>query len=137
MSDYYTYTKTNYFSVTDEEKFRQIVSMIECNDDIEIYVVEENNKKEYLLCAYGCFVGIDNTVDCSGPDIEVMYKEFQKILPDGEVMVIFESGHEKLRDVTGCVTVITNQSYEIRSLWDIANELAKELTGNLEFELSV
>ena len=130
MADYISCTKTNYFQVTSEQELRDLVSKIDCEDEIEISSSTEKGKIYYSLCAYGSFYGIDDNEDA-----EELYKEFQRILPDGEVMAIFEIGHEKLRYV-GCYTVvITTETYQYKSLQDIATTMAREITINPSYKL--
>ena len=70
-------------------------------------------------------------------DLEELYKEFQRILPDGEVMAIFEIGHEKLRYVDGHTVVITNEAYQFQSLQDIAKTMARNITNNPTYEINL
>lgn len=130
MADYISCTKTNYFQVTSEQELRDLVSKIDCEDEIEISSSTEKGKTYYSLCAYGSFYGIDDNEDA-----EELYKEFQRILPDGEVMAIFEIGHEKLRYVGGYTVVITNETYQYKSLQDIATIMAREITINPSYKL--
>ena len=130
MADYISCTKTNYFQVTSEQELRDLVSKIDCEDEIEISSSTEKGKIYYSLCAYGSFYGIDDNEDA-----EELYKEFQRILPDGEVMAIFEIGHEKLRYVGGYTVVITNETYQYKSLQDISTTMAREITINPSYKL--
>lgn len=132
MADYLSCTTTNHFQVTSEKELRELVSCIDCNDEIEISHYEENGKTYYSLCAYGSFLGlVDND------DINELYKAFQKILPDGEVLALFEVGHEKLRYVDGSTTIITNKTYQYKSLHDIATNLARTITNNPTYDLNI
>lgn len=132
MADYISCTTTNYFQVTSEQELRELVSCIDCNDEIEISSYEENGKTYYSLCAYGSFMGLED-----GEDLDELYKAFQKILPDGEVLALFEVGHEKLRYVGGYTVVITNKTYQFKSLQDIATTLARNITDNPTYELNL
>ena len=132
MADYLSCTTTNYFQVTSEQELRELVSRIDCNDEIEIVTSKEKGKTYYSLCAYGSFIGIDDR-----EDIDELYKAFQKILPDGEVLALFEVGNEKLRYIDGSTTVITNKTYQSKSLHDIATTLARNITDNPTYELNL
>jgi len=132
MADYLSCTTTNHFQVTSEKELRELVSCIDCNDEIEISHYEENGKTYYSLCAYGSFMGlVDND------DTEELYKAFQKILPDGEVLALFTVGHEKLHYVEGYTTVITNEIYQSTSLQDMATNLARTITNNPDYNLNI
>ena len=132
MADYISCTKTNYFQVTSEQELQDLVSKIDCTDEIEISTATEKGKTYYSLCAYGSFLGLEDE-----EDLEELYKEFQKILPDGEVLIIFEIGHEKLRSIDGCTVVITNESYQFKSLQNIATEMARNITNNPTYEINL
>ena len=130
MANYVSCTTTNYFQVTSEQELQDLVSKIDCSDKIEISTSSKKGKNYYSLCAYGSFMGLDDN-----EDVEELYKEFQRILPDGEVMALFEIGHEKLRSVDGCTVVITNETYQYKSLQDIATTMARNITNNPSYEL--
>lgn len=132
MADYISCTKTNYFQVTSEPELQDLVSQIDCTDEIEISTATEKGKTYYSLCAYGSFLGLEDE-----EDLEELYKEFQRILPDGEVMAIFEIGHEKLRYVDGYTVVITNETYQFQSLQDIAKTMARNITNNPTYEINL
>lgn len=132
MADYVSCTTTNYFQVTSEQELRELVSQIDCNDEIEISTTTEKGKTYYSLCAYGSFYGINDN-----DDTEELYKAFQRILPDGEILAIFEVGHEKLRSVVGYTVVITNKTYQYKSLQDIATTMARNITNNPSYEINL
>lgn len=132
MANYVSYIKTNYFQVTSEQELRDLVSQIDCEDEIEISSLTEKGKTYYSLCVYGSFYGINNN-----ENTEELYKEFQRILPDGEVMAIFEIGHEKLRSVGGYTVVITNEAYQFKSLHDIATTMARNIINNPTYEIDL
>lgn len=132
MANYVSCTTTNYFQVTSEQELRDLVSKIDCEDEIEISSSTEKGKTYYALCAYGSFCGINDN-----DDTEELYKAFQRILPDGEVMALFEIGHEKLRSIDGCTVVITNEAYQSKSLQDIATTMARNITNNPTYEMNL
>ena len=132
MADYHGYITTNNFQVTSEQELRDLVSRIDCEDEIEISSCTKKGKTYYYLCACGNFYGLIGDNDSKG-----LYKEFQKILPDGEVLALIEIGHEKLRYVKGSTTVITNKTYQSKSLHNIATKMARTITNNPAYELNI
>lgn len=132
MANYESCTTTNYFQVTSEQELQDLVSRIDCEAEIEISSSTEKGKIYYSLCAYGSFCGVDDN-----EDLEELYKKFQRILPDGEVFVLFETGHEKLRYVGGYTVVITNEIYQSESLHDFATKMARTITNNPTYELNI
>ena len=126
MANYSCKTRTNYFSVTDEVKFRKI--MASCWGSDEVIVFDENqddgSAKYGFLCS-GSIYGLadcDKSCDtcnpsvCEDEDIEHNYDAFcealQDILPEGEAIVITESGSEAMRYLVGDCMVITRSGYK-------------------------
>lgn len=132
MADYISCTKTNYFQVTSEQELQDLVSQIDCTDEIEISTATEKGKTYYSLCAHGSFLGLEDE-----EDLEELYKEFQRILPDGELLIIFGIGYEKLRQIGGHTVVITNEAYQFQSLQDIAKTMARNITNNPTYEINL
>lgn len=73
-------------------------------------------------------------VDEDDPDFTEFLYGIQKLLPDGEAMILMESGEEKLRYVTGYATVVTNKGIEYLNLTDLALKTAREMLGDPDFD---
>ena len=112
MADYYGKTRTNYFSVTDDEKFKQIISSCKAPDEIEVFEEkQEDGSIKYGFLCDGSIYGLpdrdgDSTEDCDdNEDVDYNYDTFcealQQILPDGEAIIITEVGYEKMRYLVG------------------------------------
>ncbi len=121
MADYHYVTVSNWFQATSEEELRKAVENILRDDDIEVKITDDN-KKLFKLSFNGCF-----SKDGENYSYNDLIEDFQKILPEGEVLTIFVSGHEKLRYVDCSVTVITNKKHKTKSLYDIAKSITKDL----------
>lgn len=89
-----------------------VVDAIEQSDEWEIHACYDKEDVESED---------DNMID--------FYRELQKILPDDEAMILMESGNEKLRYVTGFVTVVTNKDIKFTNMVDIALETARAMLG--------
>lgn len=138
MSTYYGTTRTNYFNVTDAEKLREILDacVIDDSDEIELWDrVDENGEVYY---AFGCFSSIDGLKiegesgdeDDFEIDFDAFAEALQKILPDGEVILIMESGHEKLCDVNGMVTVITNKEVKTQDFYEVGIDIGRKMLND-------
>lgn len=88
-----------------------IATVTEKDDEYEIHV---RYTKEELV---------------SDDGMDSFYEELQKILPDDEAMILVESGHEKLRYVTGFATIVTNKEIRFLNVSDIAVKTAGEMLG--------
>lgn len=137
MSNYYANARTNYFRVTDEEKYNELFKKLVGDNGEEVYdfTKEENGVK---LHGFGCYGSIDFLV--SSPDAEdpeyyfdFFLKELQKILPEDEAFIYLENGHEKLCCVSGFSIIVTKDKIESVDIRATALEKAKEMLNNKDF----
>lgn len=66
-------------------------------------------------------------------DILIFCQRMQEILPDGEAIILTETGSEKLNYLVGNVTVITKEQIAEVDLGDCALQKARQMLGNPEF----
>lgn len=132
MSDYLACSRTNYFKVTDKNKYDELFKSLVSSSEIEDFSKEIDG---VLHCCFGCYGWIDYE-DPETHDFifDNFINELQKILPDGEIFIYMESGHEKLKYVTGVVIICTNKEVKTLSLQEWAIEQAKLLVGRDIFD---
>jgi hypothetical protein len=136
MANYNAVIRTNYFSVTDEKKYREIINS--CSVEEEIHVFEEISSDGKKLFGFGCFgsifgmSAIDGDDDCEA-DNSVFYAELQSVLAEGDAIIIVEVGYEKLRYLIGTGTVITQSDIQLVSLDGSAVNLARSLLNNPDY----
>ena len=133
MANYEGTTRTNYFRVTDEERYKELVKNFACDtDDVHHYAKNKDGKIFHMFGAYGRidYVSDDNEL-CSLSD--AFYPELQRILPEGEAFILQEVGHEKLRYVNGRADIVTKDTVKYVDLATAIMQKAKELLGK-EFE---
>ena len=129
MANYYGVTRTNYFTVTNREKLEELVSNCVTDDlqGVQIYPSAENPNYVCLAC-YGDIEGIlDEDED---PSFDSFVNELQKLIPDGEAVIIVDAGHEKLRCVRGGVCIITNKDWKYIDTHSIGITTARTLLGD-------
>ena len=138
MSTYNCAIRTNYFRVKDEEKFKTLMDRVYTGSDEKVKVftkVCEDNTKRF---AFGCLheiAGLKNAKDDIDPESnESAYDEFvsglQDCVAEGDAIVLYESGHEKLCCVTAYATVITATESKFINLFDTADLAAAALLGD-------
>ena len=139
MANYYCKTRTNYFSVTDLEKFKQIIESCGATDAIKIFDgKQEDGSIKYGFYCEGNIHGLpdrdddDNIEDCDY-NYDVFCEALQKILPDDDVIIITETGSLKMCYLTGYCFVITRNEYKCINLTDEAVKLARTLLKNPAF----
>lgn len=127
MADYLATTRTNYFRVTDEERYQELFEHLMSDGDIEDLTKEHDG---VLYHGFGAYGSIDyqetGESDC---DFDFFLHELQKILPDDEAFIYIESGHEKLRYVDGCSFVVTSKEVRAECLTSWTKDTVKELLG--------
>lgn len=141
MSNYITKTRTNYFSVTDEEKFKQIISSCKASDSIEVFdEKQENGSVKYGFYCYGSIQGFtDRNESEESDDMDCNYnydafcKALQQIIPDGEAIIITEIGFENMRYLTGESSIITRNYYKCITLQHEAVKIAGKMLNNPDF----
>lgn len=152
MANYCCKIRTNYFSVTDEAKFREI--MAACKGAEDTVHTFDNNKegggKKFGFYCCGSINGLpyklvddepvvtfvedeaEEDLDCdiSG---DLFYEALQNILPDGEAIIVTEIGSEKYCYLRGICLVITNNDIKYADLSREALELARKMLNNPDF----
>lgn len=121
MANYESACRTNYFEVTDDVKYQELLEALMQSYDISKIEREENGKVRH---AFGTYEDIDlEYVD--GFDGNWI-KEMQSILPDGEAFVLIVTGHEKLSSVSAGATIITNDAVDIVDLETMIGDMIAE-----------
>lgn len=144
-------TRTNYFHVTDPEALKNLLARVHVGEDkIDLFLTRKDNDGNQLY-GFGCEDSIQglpvrpytdpdaeleevNPDELEDEDFEYSYdlfvKELQTLLPPGEVCIILESGHDKLRSVFGDVLVITHDETKYNSLRNMALAMARQILNN-------
>ena len=126
MATYYSYTRTNYFRVTSEEKYSELFSRLVGYDDcIEDFTQTENG---ITLHGFGCQGSISTF-----PTFDGFLEELQDILPDNEAFILTEVGHEKLCYLVGYSLVVTKNDIKSINVNDGAIELARKMLNDETF----
>lgn len=139
MANYYGYTRTNHFSVTDPDKLADIVKRIRWDEDELGFFSEEEGK--YSFGAYATICGLELTeseAEQEGDDYDdynsdQVYDELRKIVAHDDAIIITEVGYEKLRYLTGYAIIITRDSIECVNLHDAAIAKAQEMLNNPQY----
>lgn len=130
MANYYEMTRTNYFKITDSDKFKEICEEIISESGVDFDVTEKDGK------LYGCIssesIIILNDEDES-VDMESFYKKLQTVLEEDDAIIFTSIGHEKLRYLVGMIIVITKDDIQYINLEDKAMELARTMLKNPEW----
>lgn len=132
MSNYECASRTNYFSVTNEEAFESISGKLRSNDgcDVSVWTKTVNGTKKYAFGTYG-EIQYDGTPIL---DSEEFLVEMQAILPDGEAVVIEEMGHEKLRYLSGVAYIITKHDNDCIDFDTFIRKKVHDMTQNNAYE---
>lgn len=135
MANNYTVTKTNYFEVTDEEKFRNLMQKVCAGEDKVVILNDGAEPSKRAFGAYDSINGFTKDGDWYETGYDDFCKELGTLLPDGEACVIMEVGHCKLRDVFANCTIITNKEVHIMDMEQDAEEMAGKMLKNPDWRL--
>lgn len=140
MSDYYAYTRTNYFRVTDEKRYAELYSRLvgESGGYVQDFSEVKNGIQYHGFGAEDGISAIPMDID---PDVDEDFdydfdgflRELQKILPDDEAFIFTEVGHEKLCYLVGYSIVVTNSDIKTVDIERGAIEMACQMLNNDEF----
>lgn len=127
MSTYTPLARTNYVSVADSEALREAVSLY----DLEI-VVQSPTSPKIALLGYN---GWPTTHPAGDGDGEVdLLGLIATHLDPGEVLVVIEVGHEKMRYLNGWASAINAAGERVEITLDSIYEMARPLGGGQAVE---
>ena len=128
MANYMAVTRTNYFRVTDEDRYKELFEMLISEDDIQDFI--KRTEDGVILHGFGCYGDVEYYDDDADEyDFDEWLSKLQEIIPDDEAFILESSGYEKLRYVTGWVVVVTRKEIASISCDSWAKKKAKELLG--------
>lgn len=128
MANYYATSRTNYFRVTDEEKYQEIFSKLSSEAGIEDF--SETKDDGSIIHGFGSYSNIAFENEDDDGNFSDTLSELQKILPEDEAFIYLESGYEKLRYVTGFYIIVTKDRISSGDIHTHAIEKAREMLGN-------
>lgn len=146
MANYFGFTRTNYFSVTDEDKLRDIVNRIIWDSEDDGFFKERDGM--FAFGAYGSISGLrraesendcdseeDYDEDCDDEfESEAVYEALQALVSPDDAIIITEIGYENLRYLVGYAVVITSKAIETVELRTDAVNTARKLLNNPDFK---
>ena len=135
MANYYGMTRTNYFAVTDADRFKEIVSKLHGEGEIGYYEHEYDKGKFmfYCDCNLDGYIEDEDDEDSWDKAYDSMVKQLQTILPEGEAIILTEVGNEKMRYLTAHSLIITANSTASVDLGEMALAEAARVLGNPDY----
>ncbi len=137
MANYYCAVRSNYFHVKDSELFRQfMVRVYGVNGTVELWEEKDaNGQTMFAFGSYGGIGGLRNAAEDTSEDAdESAYDEFicglQQNVQTDDAVIILESGHEKLRYLTGSAEIITRSGYDRLDISELARRHAGFMLDN-------
>lgn len=129
MANYCCATRSSYFYVTDEAKYKELMEhIITCEDSLDCWEKKKDDGR--IAYAFGCYDQIlgylDDPEENEAPDYDYFLQKLSEIIAPGSACVIFQSGNEKLRYVDGFVDVVMHNKVKCESLESIARDTLEE-----------
>lgn len=125
MASYLCAIRTNYFRVTEEEKFKNLIDEF-LSGSCEVFTRTDVNSNK--------LVGFGSDENINWPEDETGFVSgLQECLAEDDSIIVLEVGHEKLRYLVGTATIITRSSIETIDLTSLAISKAAEMLGNPDY----
>lgn len=141
MADYTCSVRTNYFRVTDEEKYKEIFSQLFGGNEEKVFdLTKEKNGKIYH--GFGAYESVGCKLQDCDPEYCIFYgyqcfssflSDLQKILPEDEAFIYTEIGNEELDYLNAYSIVLTKDNSSMVDLRRSAIMKAREMLGNEDF----
>jgi len=135
MANYVAVSRTNYFQVTNEEKYEELFGRLCAEDNICDFSKTVDGKTYH---GFGCYGSIEFY---EGPEYDETFvgmegfaEELKAILPENEAFIYQEVGNEKLRYLTAFAVVATRERVKFVSLDEQAVICARFLLGDPKWE---
>lgn len=136
MANYCATIRTNYFSIKNENAFRELMQSVSAEDEVHIFEQPQSDgSKKFGFGCYGNIYGITagSDEDDSEDDMDCFLDALQNLVCEDDAIIMTEVGNEKLRYVIGCCTVITSKEIRGVNIPDKALHLAQESLGNKHY----
>ena len=138
MANYSCVVRTNYFRVKDEEAFKEVMSRVN-SEDCKVW--ERTNDEGAKFFAFGGYADINGINPKEGSvedvdyddycyDYDAFLEELKNCVADDDAILIFEAGHEKLRYVTGFVSIVTSKEIQFLHMRNEAVLRAKSMLND-------
>jgi hypothetical protein len=135
MANYMATIRTNYFSVTDEAKLREILSRCYAEDEIQVFEAGDGSGELGFGC-YGSISGYPENADEDDPDdvsVDALYEALRQIVSEDDAIIITETGYEKLRYLCAHSIIITRREIRVVDLQYEAAKAAGSILGDESF----
>lgn len=142
MANYEGFVRTNYFRVKDEEQFRELMSKVVGEyEEPEVWTREGKNGETFF--AFGCYGEIcglrtnpedENYDEDYDESFDAFIDGLQNCVAEDDAIIIYESGHEKLRYLIGSATIITSTQTKYCDIRTYALDNARKLLKNENFD---
>lgn len=139
MADCISRTRSNFFSVKNEDAFRALIAKAaEEQSDLTITTQEDDGVKTFSFHCDGTLDGIEDPNDVLGiTSAEAFYAELQPILADGDACIVMSAGWEKFASVDAEAVVVTSDSIEYIDLGNAAIKAAAKALGKSEWSTNL
>ena len=134
MANYYGITRTNYFSVTDPIRLKDIIAkVVGAEDTVQLFDDEVAGAPKFGFGCFSTISGYPTDDEEDEYDYDAFVHDLQDVLVPGDAIVITEVGNEKLRYLYAVSQIITKDGIETVDLYDATRDKLCELVGDDSF----
>lgn len=133
MANYNIVSRTNYFRVTDEARYQELISCLytDSGDKVDhVSYTGEDGVTRHMFGAYGVISYAEMEEEREDNSITEFTEKLQEILPDNEAFVLLEIGNEKLRDVTATAIICTRDKDQIIDFAELLSNAVGTMLGS-------
>ena len=134
MANYDCRTRTNYFQVNDENKFKELAKgLFGDNDEVLFFEKKQDGHTFHSFGSYGSINYKAPEQTYEDASIEEFFRRIQPLLPDNEAFIMVEVGAEKLRYTCAYTSIVTNKKITYVDLEEETIKKAQDILNNPEF----
>lgn len=134
MANYYATIRTNYFRVTDEEKYEWLFSGLCGECEVLDFTFEKDGVIWHGFGSYSSIGWINPDTEDADYDFDEFCTLLSEIMPEDEAFIYTEVGNEKLRYISGFSVIVTKKDIQVIDLISRSIDKAREMLGNPEWK---
>lgn len=140
MADYIARTRTNYFAVTDRDKFLKVIRKCHVDGVTVLTPVTLDNEPKVGFYCQGSIEGYPVAPEKANGetdvyDIDAFLNDLSDTISPGDACIITEIGFESMRSFNACYTIVApGRKIKCMDPNELAKDEARALLNNPEWE---
>ena len=130
--------RTNYFRVTDVERFKEIIAKVQGHEGEEVITFNKTIDGETFY-GFGCTAQLQGYYDDEAEEYsyDAFLDDLQTVVTPGDAVVIMEISYEKLRYISASAIIVTSERTESMDFAQLVLKKAAEVVGNPDYRTKI